>query len=64
MRPRTRPAVSVFVVQIGAKTWRISPVSMSATLSLPNRGSAYVAIVVAHCLACLALFKPARCVAI
>jgi hypothetical protein len=38
IRPRTRPAVSGFSVQIGSRTWTTSPVSIAATGNSPNIG--------------------------
>ena len=40
MRPRTRPAVSGFIVQIGSRTLSTSAVSMACTERPPMTGSA------------------------
>ena len=38
MRPRTRPAVSGFAVQIGSRTFKTSTVSIACTETFPMTG--------------------------
>jgi hypothetical protein len=57
MRPRSRDAVSLFVVQIGHRTARTSSVVIAPS-SLDDRLAADVLMVALHCQVCSAVLKP------